>query len=197
MRDALPRALREDAHRWAAGKWWQWRALLLALLAYTGVRHVADPEYASIFSGITLAIHEIGHLLFAPLGEWMAVAGGSIAQVAAPIAVAALLARQRDYFGVAVGGAWLSFSLCGMAAYIADARAQSLPLVSVGEGPVVHDWEYLLEHAGLLRSDALIARLAVTVAVAVLAASVAWGAWVCAQMRKGTGRSPAIRSTAR
>jgi len=153
-------------------------------LAYAGCRHLADPEYASIFSGITLAIHELGHVLFGPLGEWLGVAGGSITQVAAPIAVALLLYRQRDYFGVAVGGAWLAMSLSNMAVYVADARAEELPLVSLGGGDVIHDWNYLLGSVHLLSHDGEIAGLVRAAAFVSLASSVWLGAWLCAVMAR-------------
>ncbi len=174
----------EDAMAWAAGRRWQLRALLLLYLAYAGWRHWSDPEYGSIFSGITLAIHELGHVLFGPFGEWLAVAGGSITQLAAPAAAALLLLRQRDYFGVAVGGAWLSMSLSNLAVYVADARAESLPLVSLGGGDVVHDWNYLLGSVHLLPHDAAIAGLVRFAAIVCLAGSLWLGAWLCTVMAR-------------
>jgi hypothetical protein len=175
---------REDAASWATGRMWWPRALLLAYLAYAGWRHYTDPEYGSIFSGITLAIHELGHVLFGFLGEWLGVAGGSIAQLAAPIAVAWILYRQRDYFGVAVGGAWLSMSLSNLAVYVADARAEELPLYSLGGGDPVHDWNYLLGSLHLLAHDARIAGMVRAGALLCLAGSVALGAWLCVVMAR-------------
>jgi hypothetical protein len=163
--------------------WWP-RALLLAYLAYAGYRHLTDTEYTSIFSGITLAIHELGHVLFGFFGEWLAVAGGSITQLAAPLAVAVILFRQRDYFGVAVGGAWLSMSLSNLAVYVADARAEELPLVSLGGGDVIHDWNYLLGSVHLLPHDAQIAGMVRFVAFVLLVASIGLGAWLCAVMAR-------------
>ena len=175
---------REDARAWASGRLWWPRALLLLYLAYAGYRHLTDPDYASILSGITLAIHELGHVLFGFLGEWLGVAGGSITQLAAPAAVALVLLRQRDYFGVAVGGAWLSMSLSNLAVYVADARAEELPLVSLGGGDVIHDWNYLLGSVHLLPYDAEIAGLVRAAAVVALASSVSLGAWLCTVMAR-------------
>ena len=62
------RRTRDDAMAWATGRRWAPRALLLAYLTYAGCRHLTDSEYGSIFSGITLAIHELGHVLFGFLG---------------------------------------------------------------------------------------------------------------------------------
>jgi hypothetical protein len=178
---------REDARAWAAGRRWWPRAPLLAYLAWAGWRQLTDPDYGSVFSGITLGIHELGHVLFGPLGAWLGVAGGSITQLAAPAAAAWLLYRQRDYFGAAVGGAWLSMSLSSMAVYVADARAEALPLVSLGGGDVVHDWNYLLGSVHLLAYDARIAGLVRLLAFAVLAMSVWLGAWLCVVMARDQG----------
>ena len=175
---------RDDAVTWATGRMWAPRALLLAYLAYAGYRHLTDPGYGSIFSGITLAIHELGHVLFAFLGEWLSVAGGSLTQLAAPAAVALILFRQRDYFGVAVGGAWLSMSLSNLAVYVADARAEELPLYSLGGGDVVHDWNYLLGSVHLLPHDAHIAGIVRCAAVALLVASIWLGVWLCMVMAR-------------
>jgi len=175
---------RADAETWAAGRRWAPRAVLLLYLTYAGCRHLTDAEYGSIFSGITLAIHELGHVLFGFLGEWLAVAGGSITQLAAPVAAALLLLRQRDYFGAAVGGAWLSISLSNLAVYVADARAEALPLYSIGGGDVVHDWNYLLGSVHLLSEDAHIAGLVRLGALVVLVASILLGAWLCAIMAR-------------
>jgi hypothetical protein len=175
---------RNDARDWATGRLWWPRALLLLYLAFAGWRHLTDPDYGSIFSGITLAIHELGHVLFGPFGEWLGVAGGSITQLAAPAAAAWLLYRQRDYFGAAVGGAWLSMSLSNLAVYVADARAEALPLYSLGGGDVIHDWHYLLGSVHLLAHDAQIASLVRVLAFAALALSVWLGAWLCMVMRR-------------
>ena len=180
---ATPPRWLDDAAEWSEGRLWQWRVPLLAALAWIGVRHLAEPGYWSIFMGLTLALHEIGHILFAPFGEMMSVAGGSLTQLLAPMAAALVLRRQRDWFGVAVAGCWLAFSLANLAVYIGDARAGELPLVSVGESDeVIHDWSYLLDAAGWLHLDASFARLARVLSGGVLGASVLFGGWLCRRM---------------
>ena len=176
-------AQRDDALEWCAGRSWRWRAPLLLFLAWTGVRHLMDPEYWSIFMGLTLGLHELGHVLWSPFGEMLGIAGGSITQLLAPLVAAFLLWRQRDFFGVAVCGAWLSFSLANLATYIADAREGALPLVSLGDGEdVIHDWNWLLDAAGWLQHDASIARFTRLLSGAALVLSLALGAWLCRRM---------------
>jgi hypothetical protein len=177
-------ALRDDALAWARGKRWQWRLPLLAWLGLTGWRHLADPDYASIFSGIIFGSHELGHLLFAFMGEVMTVAGGSLMQLLVPLGAAAALLHCRDYFGVAAAGCWLSFSLSNLAVYIGDAVAQELPLVSMSPDGAEHDWYWLLDRFGVLGYDLRIAAQVRHLSAAVLLASLALGAWLCHRMAR-------------
>lgn len=132
--------LREQVESWCAGRIWWWRLPLLGLLAHQGLRHLGDPEYRGFFSGINFGIHELGHFVFAPFGDWMQAAGGTLTQVAAPLASAAMFFRQPDYFALVVCGGWLATNLYETATYAADAFKMELPLVSPGGGETYHDW---------------------------------------------------------
>ena len=175
-----------QARAWCAGRNWQWRLPLILLLGYTALRGLTHPMAWNWWAGITLAVHELGHVIFGPFGEVLAVAGGSITQLAAPIAAAWVLRRQGDWYGVAVGGTWLAYSLANLATYIGDARAQLLPLVGMTDNPE-HDWHFLLARFGWLGYDAALARLTQFAAAVVLALSVGFALWLCDVMR----RSPA------
>jgi TRAP-type C4-dicarboxylate transport system permease small subunit len=164
--------------------------MLLAYCAYVSVRSLSDYEYWTIFAGITLGVHEAGHIVFAPFGELLGVAGGSIMQLAAPVIVALLFLRQREYFGITVAFAWLSMSLSNLATYIGDARAQDLPLVSIGNGDPIHDWHYMLGHFGMLAQDHALARFARLLSVLALLFAMAWGAWLLNSMRLSAGTPP-------
>lgn len=180
-------ARREDAARWAAGRAWHWRALLLAYLAYAGLRALADPAYRGLFGGVTFGVHELGHLVWAPLGEFLGVAGGSLSQVLLPLAVGLLFLQSREYFGIAVAGAWEAVSLFDLARYIADARALQLDLVSFsGEGSI-HDWNYLLGRLGWLGHDLQIAGLVRAAGVVTLGLSLWWGLRILQLMARGNG----------
>ncbi|MGH9366773.1 MAG: hypothetical protein ACRD3M_03755 [Thermoanaerobaculia bacterium] len=179
--------VRADAQAWCAGRSWPWRAAILAYLVWAGARHLADPLYGSLFAGITLGVHELGHVLLSLAGRFLGIAGGSLAQVAAPAAAAWLLYRQRDYFGVAVGGAWEAFSLWNLATYIGDARARELPLVGFVADPV-HDWNWLLEKLGVLTWDRTLASLTRLAAFSTWAASIVLGGWLCWTMARAGNR---------
>ena len=165
---------------------------MLAYLAYVSYRTLTDPEYWNIFAGITLVMHEAGHVIFSPFGEMLEVAGGSIMQIATPLIAAALFLRQREYFGISVALAWLSMSLANLAAYIGDARSQDLPLVSMGSGDPIHDWHFILGRLGMLGDDHSLARFTLFLGALSLIAAVALGAWLCAAMRRLPAKQPSV-----
>ena len=162
-----------------AGKSWAVRAPLLVLLVWIFLAYLRDREYRSIFDGLTLALHEAGHAAFMWFGnELLTTAGGTIFQLALPLLAALyLLFKQKDPFGATVGTFWMGTALVGAGVYAADARAQSLPLVSPF-GPVDasnHDWTLMLLRFGRLSRDqeiggALAAVGLLTMAVSLLAA---------------------------
>jgi hypothetical protein len=189
----LRRELRA-AREWCDGRMPWFRLPLWIYLAWTFGRHLAASEpYRSLFDGINLGIHEFGHAIFRPLGTYAMIAGGTITQLAAPLASLAIFRWQRDFFGVSVGLCWLATNLWGISVYAGDARALRLPLVapgmglmpggdSSGAGGIIHDWNYLLGGPGLLKYDTTISGLLATLAVAVMLAGLALGAWLLARM---------------
>ena len=109
---------------------------------------------ASFMHNILLPIHEAGHVLFIPFGEFMTIFGGSLFQLALPWGIAiAFVVANRDNFGAAIGMWWGSISLLDLAPYIYDALHPQLILLGghTGEdGP--HDWIYLLNRLGQLNN---------------------------------------------
>lgn len=144
-----------DAKDWCKGRMWWPRLLLLLLFAHLAVCHLRDPLYQDFFKGINLGFHEIGHVVFSPLGQFMGIAGGSIFQCAVPLLSTIMFFRQRDYFGIAVCFGWLSTNLFDVASYADDSRKLALPLVSPfgGGDETIHDWNYILDNLNLLQYD--------------------------------------------
>ena len=188
----------QDARDWAHGRMWIPRALLLAYLVYADCRLLTDPDSSTVFGGITLAFHEMGHLIFAFLGQFICVLMGSGTQILIPILVIVLFYKQqRDFFGMAVGGFWLSFSLFDVARYVGDARAQELPLVNIGGGDAEHDWYYLLNRMHMLSFDHALAFLIRGVALLVGVASLAFAVWLMTRMGVADARDSTSRDGGR
>jgi hypothetical protein len=155
------------------GRWWLPRLPLLVWLAYIGVHHLANPEYQSLFKPLNLGIHELGHFVFAPFGQFLEISGGTILQCLVPVLSVGMFLRQRDLFAAAFSVGWLATNLFDVAVYVGDARVLVLPLVSPGGGFVIHDWNFLLERLGWLRLDTTFAGLIRAAGFACMAAALA------------------------
>lgn len=175
------------------GRIWWLRAPLLIAFAWMLRGYLDDPLYRSVFEGVNLGFHEMGHAAFFWLGDrLLTVAGGTIFQIAVPIAAGAyLLRKQQDPFGATVCVFWLGTALFGTGVYAADARAQALPLVSPF-GPVdvdSHDWTVMLLRFGMLTKDEAIGAALRGSGIAAMALSIASGAWVLRLMAGATRES--------
>ena len=132
------------------------RVAALVVVAIYAVARLRNPEYWDPLDDLNLAIHEAGHLVFSAFGETMTILGGSLFQVIVPAGFVAYFVRTRQRYAAAVTMSWVAVNLLNVARYIADARAQELPLL--GGEDSIHDWWYLLINWDLLARDLTIAR---------------------------------------
>lgn len=110
--------------------------------------------WTPFLDGINLLFHEAGHPLFGLFGsDTLAALGGTLMQVLVPLALTIGFWFKRQPLGTALCGQWAGENLLYVARYMADARAQELPLVGGGE----HDWGTLFGEWGLLAKDQIIA----------------------------------------
>ena len=100
-----------------------------------------------------LVFHEAGHPIFGLFSQTLGLYGGTIGQLVFPIVAAAAFWAQREPVSYAVASVWFFENFLNIARYMADARAQVLPLVGGGE----HDWTEIFSRWGVLNSDTAIA----------------------------------------
>lgn len=148
------------------------RLLLTLFLALYGVPCLLHPGTGSLLDGVDLAIHETGHLVFGPLGEFVGFLGGTLGQLIMPSVFAVYFWRRGDRHAATVPLWWVAQNLWNISVYAADARVQALPLVGGGE----HDWAYMLGRLGWLSLDTRIARLIWLAGVAIYVVSIVQGA---------------------
>lgn len=127
---------------------------------------------------VFVPIHEGGHLLFRFFGEFLYIAGGTFLQLFVPAALAIYFAFRRQAQGTAFCGFFFFEQLLPISVYMADARAQDLPLLTVGDADyVIHDWNYLFGRLGLLAHDTQIAAFVRTIGWLGMLATVVWLIW--------------------
>lgn len=164
---------------------WGGRALLLAFFCVWGVQLIAM-DYRTGAMGESfihrplLVFHEAGHVIFRPLGEWLMMLGGTLGQLLMPAVLAgALLLKNRDPFGAAIGLWLLGVSVMDVAPYMFDALDPQLMLLSGTTGAEGgHDWIYLFSSMGLLQQSPFIGGLTHKFGALLTLLALAWAAWV-------------------
>ena len=154
-------------------------AVLVFGVACLGFHWLGPEGWFPVLDSANLALHEAGHPLVGIFSERATVYGGTLFQLVFPLAAAGHFYRAANASGVAASLVWLGENLFNIARYMADARAQVLPLVGGGE----HDWATLFGRWGCLGSDLAIAHATRAVGWLVVLGAWAWLAW-----RFGRGR---------
>ena len=113
-------------------------------------------------SALTLVLHEAGHPLLGIFGsEFLMTAGGTIFQLAFPLAFFYYFFARGSKAGCFFAVFWTGYSLVNVSFYLADADVQALILITGRSGREggLHDWNYLLGQLGLLKRCVGIARV--------------------------------------
>lgn len=176
---------RHDSMAFWWGRLFTWLLLLwlgVLMITHNGYQdaiHATQGRALSFLHGIDLIFHEAGHVLFALLGDFMRVLGGSLLQVLIPLIVAAtFLFKQGDNFGASVGLWWTGQNLSDVSVYIRDAREMQLTLLGGGTGmdrPGFHDWHNLLSRLDWLQHERGIAATIDTLGILLMALALWWG----------------------
>ena len=122
-----------------------WLVAYALFLAYA----LADRSGFLFLDYANLMIHEMGHPLFSWFGYTLMILGGTLLELLVPLCCAAYFFAKRETAGFAFGLFWFFENFLYIGVYMADARAQALPLVGSGD----HDWAILFGKWGMLLHD--------------------------------------------
>jgi hypothetical protein len=124
---------------------------------------------------VNLIVHEAGHLLFGWFGATLGLWGGTLFELIVPGLLAIYFASRRETTGTAFAAFAFFENFLYIATYMADARTQILPLVTVGDADMAeHDWFRIFSQLGLLRHDQQIAAAVRSLGWLGMLATVAW-----------------------
>jgi len=161
------------------------RAALLAAIVFYGVKlalmDIPSWEMSSSLIHLPMVpIHEFGHVVFRPFGEFMTLLGGSLFQAVLPLIFGGIfLVKNRDPFAASVMLWWSAVAVMDIAPYIYDARAPQHILLTGRTGDSgAHDFIDTLGDLGLLNQAQPIGRGAHAFGVLTMLVALAWGAWL-------------------
>jgi hypothetical protein len=176
--------------RSTAGNQRRVRLFLTGALALYGIPCLVRPGSGRMLDAVDLAIHETGHLVFAPFGEFLGFLGGTLFQLALPAAFVVYFWQRMDRHAASVALWWVAQNCWNVSVYIRDARAQELPLVGGGE----HDWAYLLGRLGWLQYDQAIALDVRLIGAAIYLYAIATGFRYAWKMSSASGEAPTAQA---
>ncbi len=154
--------------RWAVAAWLVFYVLFLI---YAFSMHGG---YLFIDSA-NLVVHEGGHLLFRWFGPTLCLWGGTILQWLVPFLLAAYFFHERQPAAFVFCLFFFFENWLYTATYMADARAQVLPLVTTGDPDFVeHDFFRIFSSLGVLDHDTQIAAVVRVLGWCGMLACVAW-----------------------
>lgn len=137
------------------------RTVLVAWLIFYGwfLAYAFSAHGGFLFiDSANLVVHEGGHNLFAWFGPTLGLWGGTLLQWLVPFLLAAYFFAQRKTPGFVFCTFFFFENWLYTATYMADARAQVLPLVTTGDSDFVeHDFYAIFTSLGILNYDTKIA----------------------------------------
>jgi hypothetical protein len=161
------------------------RAALLAVLVVYGVKlarmDIPAWEMSSSLMHLPMVpIHEFGHVLFRPFGEFMHLLGGSLFQTGLPLVFGGIfLVKNRDPYSAAVMLWWSAVAVMDVAPYVYDAQQPQHVLLTGRTGETGgHDFIDVLGDLGLLTRAQGVGYGVHHAGVAMLVMAYAWAAWV-------------------
>ncbi len=172
------------------------RALLLAGLVIWTWQFARAPMGAAAMDSVlhvpNLVFHEAGHVILGVFGRFIGVLGGSLFQLALPLAIALAFFRQHDRFAASICTWWAGQNLLDLTPYIADARSLQLVLLGGRTGAEVegHDWEYILGELGWLHMDRTLGVAAHRAGLLIMCIALAWGTIALVRPRVQDAVSP-------
>lgn len=151
------------------------KASFTVLLAIYGFICARSVEEGSFLDRVDLIAHEAGHLFFGYFGEFIMVIGGTLGQLLVPAGIGAYFIMRREFYSSTVTLFWLGQNMFNISVYIKDAVAMELPLVNIGGGEGIHDWNWLLLKFNLLAYDQTVGNIVYGLGVLIIALSILLG----------------------
>jgi hypothetical protein len=148
-----------------------WLVFYAAFLVYAFLAHGAF----LFIDSANLVVHEGGHNLFGWFGPTLGLWGGTLLQWLVPLLLAIYFFSERQTAGFVFCLFFFFENWLYTATYMADARAQVLPLVTTGDPDFAeHDFFAIFSNLGVLNYDTRIAAVVRILGWCGMLACVAW-----------------------
>ncbi|HEY3863792.1 MAG TPA: hypothetical protein VGO59_18100 [Verrucomicrobiae bacterium] len=134
----------------------------------------SEPGFVRFLDDANLLFHEAGHPFVGLFSQRLETYGGTMGQLVFPVALAVSFWRKREAISFAASVIWFFENWLNIARYMADARAQVLPLVGGGD----HDWARIFGRWHVTAHDTQIAAFVRTTGWLGMGAACVWVVWL-------------------
>lgn len=135
---------------------------------------LSEPGFVFIVDHANLLFHEAGHPIVGLFSQRLETYGGTMGQLTFPVVLAVSFWRKGEAVSFAASMIWFFENWLNIARYMADARAQVLPLVGGGD----HDWARIFGRWHVLQHDTQIAAVVRTIGWLGMIAACLWAGWM-------------------
>lgn len=146
--------------------------LLILFTLFLSNQLIFGVQHWTLLDYVNLLIHEGGHMLFLPFGEFMNMLGGSFTQILVPCLFFVYFFLRKEFASAGFIIFWIANNIVSVSVYMSDAIEMQLPLVG-GEG-VIHDWNWLFSRMGLLQQSGFIASVFYSIGIIGVIVSIVW-----------------------
>jgi len=135
--------------KYSKNKSWLPRFLVLLFFLFLLSKILKTPDFSVHRNNpvdlLDFGIHELGHMLFIPFGEFMHILGGSLFQCLFAATWLGICIKRGWYFAACMCLCWLGMNFIDVAIYAGDAKDRVLTLSCLGDDYYqCHDWYQIL-----------------------------------------------------
>ncbi len=138
------------------------KLLRLAVVLTTAIffaRYFLTPELVmdSFMHGFLLILHEAGHIILMPFGNFIMLLGGTLFQILIPLMIAVYFMLSKQWLSSSLVLMLVGFAFLDASIYVADAQKRELDLITFDKD--THDWWQILLMMRLLPYEQFLAAL--------------------------------------
>lgn len=154
--------LKTNINEYAKDKSWRWYipAWLFGVYLFIQIAQFNYGKQLDFFVSLAQAfdffLHEMGHMFTSFLPPIFTASAGSMSELLLGALLIFGAFKGKTYFATMICSLWFMLTCQSAGLYMADARSQSIPLVTLSGEPGIHDWHYVFGQLGLLNVDTFI-----------------------------------------
>jgi hypothetical protein len=199
----MMQALRDQIREYYQGKLWYWYIPLIILGCYIffSILRFNPNEPAALIilpaQSLDFGLHEFAHVATAFLPSLLTAAAGSGSELLLGTLLVFGAFKTRCYFAAMFCCLWLMLACQSVGIYMADARRQSLDLVSLGGAlsgseSVTHDWNFIFTKLHLLSFDTILGGLVRGFGIGMGLAGIFFAGWLMIGMAAHSDDKPVL-----